>query len=95
MPNRFITDVSCYSSARHRRVKHSGLGGEIDAPGAIPLSICGGAPETLRREMYEASIENAPNNIDRGSAFRRRKTGKRRKVCMANIHFHPRLARAL
>jgi len=45
--------------------------------------------------MYEASIENAPNNIDRGSAFRRRKTGKRRKVCMANIHFHPRLARAL
>jgi hypothetical protein len=26
--------------------------------------------------MYEASIENAPNNIDRGSAFRRRKMAK-------------------
>ena len=47
-----------------------------DAPGAIPLSIFGGAPENLRREMYEASIENAPNNIDRGSAFRRRKMAK-------------------
>ena len=45
--------------------------------------------------MYEASIENAPNNIDRDSAFRRRKTGKRRQVCIANIHFHPPLARAL
>ena len=37
--------------------------------------------------MCEASIENAPNNIDRGSDFRRRKTGNRRMVRMANYIF--------